>query len=161
MMDQKDGYLNNSTPTNHHSDNPLNLELSCASSRYGGGKGLADLIYEKKRLEISENGGLLSFKGRMEEAAVEETVVEMISRGEWSALKANSGECVGMGDHYVCVYCEQQEEMGSLYRVWQWNGFVRVYSGAARRDYICGHYFEAVDDDDPEAFLNLGTAGLS
>lgn len=157
-MDPENRYLNNSTHKSLQFDNSLNLELSLGSSM---GKGLADLIYEKKRLEISENDGLLSLKGRMEEAAVEETVVEMISRGEWSALKANSGECVGMGEHYVCVYCEQQEDMGSLYRIWQWNGFVRMYSGAARRDYICGHYFEAVDDEDPAAFLNLGTAGLA
>lgn len=145
--------------------NPTNHELSFGSFQYGASKSPVDLIYEKKRLEITENDELLTFKGRVEEAAVEETVVEMIIRGEWTALKPNSGESVGMGDHYVCVYCEQQQDMGSLYKIWQWNGFVRIYSceegGAARRDYICGHYFEAVDDDDPMTFLNLGTPGLA
>ncbi|XP_059307029.1 uncharacterized protein LOC132058586 [Lycium ferocissimum] len=92
-----------------------------------------------------------------------------IVTGKIESLKANSGQAVSIGDHYICVGFH--EDTGSDYRVWEWHGHVMLFDeeNGYTPEYIYGNYFERIngkliknkqeqkiDNEEEEKYLILG-----
>ncbi|XP_076937570.1 uncharacterized protein LOC143605290 [Bidens hawaiensis] len=94
----------------------------------------------------------------VEELKLEKELINIITSGNGEEkLKANSGQAVAIGEHYVCVGC--YSEAGSEYRVWEWHGHVMVFDEETGYDpeYVYGNYFERVK---VEKVVNCGLKEL-
>eukprot|EP01018_Ginkgo_biloba_P022546 Gb_00152 [translate_table: standard] len=60
------------------------------------------------------------FQLAKEEAKPKQKIIRNILNNKQGTLKANSGQAVTVGDHHICVNCQEKPEAG--YRVWEWHG---------------------------------------
>ena len=79
-----------------------------------------------------------------EQAKLEQKIIRIILSGKQDTLKANSGQSVTVGDHPICVGCQERPEAG--YRVWEWHGHIMVHDDEKgyKAEYIYGNYFQRV-----------------
>ena len=75
---------------------------------------------------------------------LDETITDMIRKGDWLSLQPNSGQSVGIREYQVCV--SFQENLGVSCRSWEWDGHALLSEGAEGPNscYVYGNYLEPV-----------------